>query len=57
MKSSIRVGGQICQNVHMFASWLLLSGLKFIMKTSGTTSLSIPIVKDQTVKKQGLSGS
>jgi hypothetical protein len=54
MKSSIRVGGQICQNVHMFASWLLLSGLKYIMKTSGTSSLSIPIVKEQGVKKQGL---
>ncbi|XP_054157835.1 E3 ubiquitin-protein ligase UBR4-like [Oppia nitens] len=38
MKSSIRVGGQICQNVHMFASWLLLSGIKMIMKSSPTGS-------------------
>ena len=54
MKSSVRVGGQICQNVHMFASWLLLSGLKYIMKTASTsTSATISLFKEQTAKKQG----
>ena len=52
MKSSIRVGGQICQNVHMFASWLLLSGLRFIMKSTGSSSITQ--MREQTVKKQGL---
>ena len=50
MKNSNRVGGGVCQNIHLFASWLLLSGLKYILKSSGS-QLNVP--KEQATKKQG----
>ena len=46
MKSSPRVGAQVCQNAHLFATWLLLSSLKYILslnpsKFSGTRADSV----------------
>lgn len=40
MKQSLRVGGQCCQNAHLFASWLLLAGLKYVIGLSPAKSVS-----------------
>ena len=50
MKTSLRVGGNVCQNEHLFATWLLFSGLKYII---GLTPSKIPGIRSESAASHG----
>lgn len=39
-RQSNRVAGQICQNAHMFTSWMLFTGLQIILNTKSSSNAS-----------------
>ncbi|RWS17081.1 E3 ubiquitin-protein ligase UBR4-like protein [Dinothrombium tinctorium] len=56
MKNSLRVGGQCCQNAHLFACWMLLSGVKYILNLTPSKSSTTHKSEDSSHVHKGKQG-